>query len=258
MSSDTKSLRRDNGRKSKWLVLTIWLEVILLLAAVALVFGAGLAYRREWVDLSVAFVMLRQGVQLAISAGMLGLVTLLIAGIDRRWRPARASALVCLAVLAIIAMPMQMKQRAQSVPPIHDITTDMTNPPPFKALASAREAAPNEVNYPGEETARQQQAAYPMIKPIVIDLPMNKVLNAAEAAVGEQGWKVAAVTANTIEATATTRWFGFKDDVVIRLTETDDGVRVDMRSASRLGKSDVGTNAARIQSFLAELENQMP
>ncbi|MEO6422388.1 MAG: DUF1499 domain-containing protein, partial [Candidatus Nitrotoga sp.] len=176
-----------------------------------------------------------------------------VAGYCRRWRRALVAGLVSLAVARMMVVPVQMMQRAQSVPKIHDITTDLANPPVFIALAAAREAAPNAVDYPGEDTARQQRAAYPNIKPITLDITLASAMTALQDTVRQQGWKIAAVTENSIEATDTTRWFGFKDDVVIRLRETDKGLQIDMRSASRVGKSDVGTNAARIHDFFSAL-----
>jgi uncharacterized protein (DUF1499 family) len=68
-------------------------------------------------------------------------------------------------------------------------------------------------------------------------------------------WQIvsADTAAGRLEATATTRWFGFKDDVVVRIRPDATGSRVDVRSVSRVGKSDVGTNAARVRTFLARL-----
>jgi len=252
MLSKTNTSRRGG----KWPVVTAWLGVILLVAAAVFMAVAGPAYRAEWIDLGTSFTWLRQGAQLAMGAAVLGLITLVLGGVLRRWRPALVGAVVTLLVVAVVAMPMQMKQRAQSVPPIHDITTDTENPPAFTALAAAREKAPNEVDYPGAETARQQLAAYPELKPITLNMPLASAMEAAKAIIQARGWQVAETTSNTIEATATTRWFGFKDDVVIRMTETGNGVKVDMRSASRVGKSDVGTNAERIQKFLEDLARQ--
>ena len=60
-----------------------------------------------------------------------------------------------------------------------------------------------------------------------------------------------------IEATATTTWFGFKADVVIRIRPTADGSELDIRSKSRVGRSDVGKNAERIREFMSELEAQL-
>ncbi|SHE45747.1 Protein of unknown function [Modicisalibacter ilicicola DSM 19980] len=72
----------------------------------------------------------------------------------------------------------------------------------------------------------------------------------------DQGWEIADVGDTTLEATATTPWFGFKDDVAIRLSDAEDGIRVDMCSASRVGRSDVGTNAERIREYLARLRER--
>jgi uncharacterized protein (DUF1499 family) len=59
------------------------------------------------------------------------------------------------------------------------------------------------------------------------------------------------IAAGLVEATATTFWFGFKDDVVVRVVANAAGSRIDIRSVSRVGQSDIGANAARIEKFLA-------
>ena len=230
--------------------------ILALLAALSLM-GAGPAYRAGLLSLGDAFSMLRYGAFIALGAAGLGLVGLVIAAFTRRGLPALLGGLVILAGLVLVAVPWMQLQQARTVPPIHDITTDMQDPPAFDALATDREAAPNAVDYPGETTARQQREAYPDIQPRVIDAPLPEVLAAAEAETRDAGWEIVAVDDARLEATATTTWFGFKDDVVIRLTETSDGVRVDMRSASRLGSSDVGTNAARIRTFLDDLAQRL-
>jgi uncharacterized protein (DUF1499 family) len=219
--------------------------------------GSGPAYRGEFISLGEAFNLLRNGVYAAGGAVAVSIVTLLFSLLVHRSRPALIATLVIVAAAALLYVPWQHWQRAQQVPAIHDITTDTQNPPVFEALADAREAAPNAVDYPGDATAQQQQAAYPYIKPLVLDEAPQMVLAAAQAEAEEAGWRIARITDNHIEATATTRWFGFEDDVVIRLTELENGVQVDMRSASRLGASDVGTNAARIEKFLTALEARL-
>ncbi|MGO1463067.1 MAG: DUF1499 domain-containing protein [Marinobacter sp.] len=250
------ALTNTSRRGGKWPLIIAWLAIILLLTAAVLMAGSGYAYKAEWIGLGKSFVWLSQGAKLSVAAAVVGVFALILGAVCRRWRPALVGALVSLAVVAMIAMPMQLKQRAQSVPPIHDITTDMENPPAFKALATAREEAPNEVDYPGADTARQQKAGYPQLKPITLNMPLAKAMDNAIAIVRARDWDIADTTGNTIEATATTRWFGFKDDVVIRMTKLASGVKVDMRSASRVGTSDVGTNAERIQTFLEDLEKQ--
>ncbi|SFT94812.1 DUF1499 domain-containing protein [Halomonas saccharevitans] len=227
--------------------------ILACLAALSMA-GAGPTFRLEMLSLGEAFSMLRYGAFVALAAAGLGAVSLLIAAFTRRALPAVLGSLVILAGLALVAVPWLQIDQARSVPPIHDITTDLEDPPAFEALVEARKAAPNAVAYPGETTAKQQREGYPALGPLVLKAPLSEVQEAVEAEAREAGWEIAAVSDSRLEATDTTFWFGFKDDVVIRLRETADGVRVDMRSASRLGTSDVGTNASRIRATLDALE----
>jgi uncharacterized protein (DUF1499 family) len=248
--------RRRGGR---WPSAAAALALILLVLAILLVAGAGPAYRLEWLSLADAFHALRYGIFVALGAGAVGLAALIAAGAYRRLGPALISGVVIAASVALMSVPWLHWQRAQEAPPIHDITTDMDDPPAFEALVAAREAAPNAVAYPGETFARQQRAAYPDIQPLRLPVRLTTALTAAEAVALDQGWTLVAVTDDTIEATATTPWFGFEDDVVIRLREAPDGdgVRVDVRSASRIGRGDMGANAARIRAYLEALERRL-
>jgi uncharacterized protein (DUF1499 family) len=245
---------RRSGRLSRTAAI---LALIVLGLAAVLVAGSGPAYRSGLLALGEAFGVLRYGVLAAAGAGGLGLIILITTLWHRRPGPALTGGLVVAGSMVLVSIPVLHWQQAQKMPPIHDITTDTRDPPAFEALVAAREAAPNAVGYPGEGTARQQRLAYPDIGPLQLQAPLSRVLEAAEAEVLAFGWEVAAVTGDRIEATATTLWFGFRDDVVIRLREEDDGVRVDMRSASRVGRSDVGTNAARIRAYLDALERRV-
>lgn len=200
----------------------------------------------------------------AVGVGALGvlgsLVALAGAGLQRRGRLALGAAAAAVAGLAMLAVPLSQLPQATSVPRIHDITTDTENPPRFDALADARRAAPNDRAYPGAATAEKQAQAYPFVRPLVIDRPPQAVYEAALAEAREQGWRIAAAEPATgrIEATARTFWFGFRDDVAIRVSRTpDSGSVVDMRSASRVGESDLGVNAARIYGFLKDLEARL-
>lgn len=231
--------------------------LILLIVAALLVVGSGPAYRVGLLDLGDAFTMLRRGIMVAFAAAGLGLITLIAAFWRGRLFPAVTGAVAIAGTVALLAIPFVHWQQAQQVPPIHDITTDTENPPAFEALVSAREEAPNAVDYPGEETARQQHDAYPDIEPLYLNASLATVREAAETEVLAFGWEVVDVAEHRIEATATTTWFGFQDDVVLRLTEEEEGVRVDMRSASRIGRSDLGTNAARIRAYLDALGRRL-
>jgi uncharacterized protein (DUF1499 family) len=156
---------------------------------------------------------------------------------------------------AVIAVPALQMQRARTLPPIHDISTDTQNPPQFEAILPLRANAPNSTEYAGEEIAEQQHAAYSDIQPEFFSATPETTFDAAMAVAREMGWDVVANDKNRgrIEATATTFWFGFKDDVVIRIAPHEVGSEVNMRSLSRVGRSDVGANAERIRDFMQRL-----
>jgi uncharacterized protein (DUF1499 family) len=151
-------------------------------------------------------------------------------------------------------LPLQWLQRA-SLPVINDITTDTANPPAFVAILPRRVDAPVPAAYPGGTFAQAQREAYPDIAPLVLRIPPAAAFAKAEDVARTGGWEIVAAdqAAGRIEATATTAWFGFKDDIVVRITPTPQGSRIDVRSVSRVGKSDLGTNAKRIRAYLARL-----
>src|SRR5713101_8477346 len=155
----------------------------------------------------------------------------------------------------VVGIPWQMKQQAQHVPPIHDITTDTENPPAFVAILPLRRDAPNPAEYGGPEVAAQQQQAYPDLRPLFLIAPQKDAFSQALEAARAMGWQI--VDSNQdqgrIEATDTTLWFGFKDDIVVRVMPAVHGSRIEVRSVSRVGKSDVGTNARRIQAYLRKI-----
>jgi len=144
---------------------------------------------------------------------------------------------------------------AQRVPAIHDITTDTENPPAFVSVLPLRKNAANPAEYGGPDVAAKQRAAYPDLIPATLRVPPAQAFDKALQAALEMGWTI--VDSNSgdgrIEATDTTFWFGFKDDIVIRITQADQGSRIDVRSVSRVGRSDVGTNAKRIRKYLKRL-----
>jgi uncharacterized protein (DUF1499 family) len=141
--------------------------------------------------------------------------------------------------------------RASGAPPIHDVSTDTVNPPKFVAVLPLRAAAVNPPEYPGADFAEQQQRAYPDLTTIVMAAPAERVLQRAVEAAHALGWKIVAEVPaeGRIEATDTTQWFGFKDDVVIRITPAATATRVDVRSSSRVGRNDSGLNARRLRAF---------
>ncbi len=208
-------------------------------------------------EFGFGFTLMRWALYLGVAAAVLGIALLIIPKTRTGNVPGLAAAAVI--GLATAAVPYLWVQQAQSVPRIHDITTDTVDPPPFVAIAPLREDAPNPLEYPGEETAEQQREAYPDIVTFRTDVYPAIVFDHAVSVVEQKGWEL--VDANQdegrIEATDTTFWFGFKDDVVIRIRAFNDGSEVDVRSKSRVGMSDVGANAARIRGFLDSLEERL-
>jgi uncharacterized protein (DUF1499 family) len=139
---------------------------------------------------------------------------------------------------------------------IHDVTTDPDDPPSFVALREVRLACKNGADYSGVRGAVHPQR-YPDITPLILTQAPAKIFRSALSTVEKLGWAVAAAseTEGRIEATATTRILRFKDDVVIRIRKAGSGARLDIRSASRVGRTDLGANAKRIRTFLLELNN---
>jgi uncharacterized protein (DUF1499 family) len=220
------------------------------LVAVVLVLLAGPGSRMGWWTFRTGLlVVLAWAAYAGVAAAVLALGALVLGG-------RRGLALVALlAGLAAFLPPFLFRRTASSVPPIHDITTDMDNPPAFVAVLAQRAGAANPAEYGGADVAAQQRGAYPDIRPVTLSDPPARAFERALAAARGEGWEiVAAVPAEgRIEATDTTRWFGFKDDVVVRVKPEGSGSRVDVRSLSRVGKSDVGKNASRIREYLRAL-----
>ena len=193
----------------------------------------------------------------ALSAllGVVAVVLSLVGGL-RTGSWARAG-LTLAGGLALLAVPALQAVRAAGAPPIHDITTDTTDPPPFIAALRLREEARavNSPDYGGDEVAAQQHRAFPDIQPLVMTVPPQQAFDRVLAQVREFGWQVTASqpAEGRIEAVDTTIFFAFKDDVVIRLRPIEGGTRVDVRSKSRVGVGDAGTNAGRIRRLLAAL-----
>lgn len=196
---------------------------------------------------------------MAIVGLLVSLVGLIITATGRK--TGVVTALVGVAIAVIAATPFSTSfLKARSVPPIHDISTDLTNPPQFVAVVPQRAASPNALDRAEPaDLAEQQAKAYPDVVPLKLDAQPGKVFDAARDVVHDMGWALDAATPETglIEATATTSLLHFKDDVVIRITAIDKGTQVDMRSVSRVGMSDLGANAARIEAFMAALKAKL-
>jgi uncharacterized protein (DUF1499 family) len=226
---------------------------VVSLVAVAAAAGAGLGTRAGWWDFREGFRILRWGAY----SGAAGAAISAAGGIVARPGSRRRGFLLAIAGIvlgaAAFGVPGSWYRMAKGVPMIHDITTDTENPPEFVSILPLRKDASNPAEYGGPEIAAKQHAAYPDIRPLTVGITPARAFEAALATAGRMNWRIVEgnPSERRIEAVATTRWFGFKDDVVIRISPSADGGSVlDIRSVSRVGLSDLGTNARRIRAFL--------
>ena len=232
------------------------LLALLLAGACGLaVIAAGPGYHLGIWELRTGFTILRYGAYTAAGAALLSVVGVVAAVASRRPRGVVFGIAGVIIGLVSVAVPWQWQRTARGVPSIHDITTDTGDPPAFVAVLPLRADAPNPSEYGGPELAAAQQAGYPDLGPTTLEASTSAAFGQALRAAEEMGWEIVAADSaeGRIEATATTRWFGFKDDVVIRIRPTHAGSRIDVRSVSRVGRGDVGTNARRIQEFQKRL-----
>jgi uncharacterized protein (DUF1499 family) len=232
----------------------------LTITSALLLLAAPLGYRLGIFSLRLALqTLLRWGAYLAVGAAVVSLVGLIItlATPKERRRGLLLAAVSLVVAAAVIAIPGRFRM-GPPAPPIHDITTDTRDPPQYVAVLPLRANAPNTAEYGGERVAAQQRGAYPDLQPAILNVPPSQAFERALAAVHEMDWDLvkADATAGRIEATDTTFWFGFKDDVVIRVRPTDGGSRVDVRSLSRVGVGDAGTNAKRLRAYLKVLTQE--
>ena len=227
----------------------------LALTGAVLLVVAVIGHRLGVMDFRIALFGLVGGAALGMLAAFLGVIGMIVARKEKV--SGKSSAWVGLIFGLLVASPVLLTINAASnVPPIHDITTDLKNPPEFVAMLVVRSTSDNPLDRKNPtDLATSQQAAYPGLVPVLINQDVNQVFDQVHALVTARGWEIVAASAQQgrIEATATTPIMGFKDDVVIRVRDESDGTMVDMRSVSRVGKSDLGANAKRIEAFMADL-----
>lgn len=160
----------------------------------------------------------------------------------------------------LLAYPSYLGYHATKLPAISDITTDAANPPRFDVLARLRPRG--RTNYPGAAVFERQRAAYPDLVPLQLSVPPKDAYDVALGVATKRKWLLvdarppaAGRREGTIEAVARTPIMGFRDDVVIRVSPSGPGTRVDVRSASRYGFHDFGTNAARVRALLEDIDD---
>ena len=203
-----------------------------------------------------------------LSASLIfGLISLVLFFLIKPRKGLIIAAAAIIIPLAGFAHLTSVRSTAASLPFIHDITTDTQDPPTFGSVIMAeREATPgvNTVDYAGKRdrepdgklVSALQTQAYPEIRTLVLTEAPETAFVRAEQVARDMGWKIKESDAETgrIDATDTTFWYGFKDDVAIRLRPAQGGgTRLDVRSVSRVGGSDLGANAERIEAFLVAM-----
>jgi hypothetical protein len=238
-------LARSNGSP-------LGLALACLGAAVAAVILGPLGTRTAVWSFSVGHGLFMAGLCLAAVAFGLALWTALRAG---RRAP---GLIVALLALGVAAAPARAWQIARQSPPIHDVSTDLDNPPRYVAVVPLRGAASNPVAHGGGAVAEHQRASYDDLRPLVLTVPPRRALALAADTARAEGWTVVAEDIGfgdlgRLEATDSTFWFGRVDDIVVRVLPHQAGSRVDVRSSARDDAVDGGRNARRIRRFLAYL-----
>ncbi|HTR86166.1 MAG TPA: DUF1499 domain-containing protein [Reyranella sp.] len=252
MSGSTTSSRPRSLFTSAPLVgFGLAVAALVLLAAVPFGWRAGL-----W-SYSVSLqTLLPYAAYAAIAGGIISALALVFGrgALGRRGLALAAAGLVVGAGVA--AVPLYWNSARTSVPN-NDITTDTSNPPAFSAVLAARKAEDSiPVTYDPKMAAQQRQA-YPDIAAVILPLqPVDAFAKALAAAKSMTGWTIVTADPATgmIEASQSTRWMHFTDDVVIRVAKDEDGSRVDVRSHSRHGRNDFGVNAARVRAYIQTLK----
>ena len=232
------------------------LGLVVALGCALAALGAGLGTRFGWWHYRAGIATLAYVFWVAAVAAAVCLAGAVLAATRAHSRRALIFALAGLAVAGTTAwVPYNLRMTARALPPIHDITTDLADPPRFVRVETIRKSSDHPVAYDGPKVAEQQRNAYPDLAPLVLKAPREKVFAAAQVELASMGLELVEADAaqGRIEATATSFLFGFKDDVVVRIADDAGATKVDVRSKSRVGRNDFGMNAKRIRTFEAKL-----
>jgi len=231
-------------------------SVVLGAAALALaVLGLAGPLHRAGVPLDTTYTILQWAAHGGGAVALAAIVVAVLSYRSRAWLRLAVAGVAALIGLTCFAIGFSEFRRARNSPAIHDITTDLENPPSFSAIVERRADAPNTLER-APRLAALQREGYGDLAPITVQSRPDQTFDRALAVAQSQGWEIVTAdkSSGRIEATHTTRWFGFVDDVAVRLTPWGAGTRVDVRSVSRSGIGDAGRNADRIRTFLKELQ----
>jgi uncharacterized protein (DUF1499 family) len=276
--SHTPASPRDMRNLAKWRDVLVRVAAVLCLATPAFFLVAAFGVKYQVFSWEIGFHLLTMRVLpiLALAALVAAIAALVLAFVVRPLRRWRVVGLLATAPLAVLTVYGVVASNAAQRPPIHDISTDLRNPPGFSPLVIAERAMARDGNVlddlrsatvpaqvtsaaAGLKVSAVQQAAYPDIHPISTGADPSRALAAARGAAAKLGWSIDRVDnqAGVIEAREVGFWYGVVADIVVRVSPANPGAVVDIRSVSRVGLSDLGANAARVRAFeqtlLAEL-----
>ena len=236
-----------------------WSKLFVVSAAISLILliTSPFGYKYGVFDLQTSFGSLMLALVSAAIVLVASLIMLVVT--IRNALVKNRNLVVCSIVLSLVPILVMAPQinKGRSVPPIHDISTDTVSPPSFQKVISLRSETDNSLVYElegsADNLAKAQMGAYPQLASIESALSVADAVDRTRVVLEQQGLEIvnSDVEQGIVEATATTFWFGFKDDVVVRVKSSGAGSILDLRSASRVGQSDVGVNAARIMAFSA-------
>jgi len=252
--------------------LAVWARRIAMFSFVATIIAV-IVVRSGALEIVPALSTFAGALMLAVVAILLALCALVVI-----WFEGVAGAKQALGALfiglALIAYPAYLGIKAYRLPAIYDITTDPIDPPRFDAIARLRPRDANPITYAGLYAAEQQHAAYSDIEPDLTDSTAQESYDAAMKVITKRKWRIVdarppqggqpianarapqpAIRDGIIEAIARTPIMGFRDDVVVRIRATSDGARIDVRSASRYGRHDFGTNASRVRNLIGDIDD---
>jgi uncharacterized protein (DUF1499 family) len=252
----TIALGRSTRRAGKWRDRLPWFAAALAILGLVMLVAGPFGWRLGlWHFRSAFFYLMPAAAFCGIGAMAVAVPALMLShGHGRR---------LAIGILAFVIgggiayVPWQFDRLRGIVPPIHDVTTDPDNPPAFVAAAALRKAQNlNTPDYEGAKLAEQQRKAYPDLAPVLLDVPPKEAFERALDTAKRLGWTITETdpAAGRIEATETSRWFRFVDDIAIRVAPAEKGSRIDLRSSSRLGRSDFGVNANRIRRFIQAIQ----
>lgn len=247
-----------NEATSKWPGHIALIGILSAGLAILCALVAGPGYRFALLDVGAALGLTLIAVIFGVVAFLAGVIATFMMRNKKQRRYYRAAIVAVVIGILFTANFLAWFEKARAVPPIHDISTDIADPPVFKDLIPLRDRAINPPEYDGPEVARQQLEAYPAVKSLYSSVSCDGVIATAQKIAEDMGWQVISTDTTDaeechMEAVATTGWFGFKDDVVLRVRDNGFESTIDIRSKSRVGVSDLGTNAGRILDFSERL-----